>query len=376
MSIIKKENFDVAVIGGGFYGCMLALYLRKNFGKVLILEKEKDLLTKASYNNQARVHNGYHYPRSFITALRSHVNFAQFNTDFKKAIEDNFTMVYAIASNNSKVTSAQFKKFCNQVGSPIKPASEKIKNLFDQRLVEDVFTVEEVVYNAKILRRLLKDKLQKAGVKILYNTEVMKINKQKDASINISIKNNNYVTGKHVFNCTYSQINTVLNNSRLPLLPFKHEFTEMPLIKMPEELKNFGVTIMDGPFFSIMPFPDKKLHTLHHVRYTPRFVWSDLDNKPRGKKITLELLSLKQDSNFSFMLKDAQRYIPSLKGIKHLGSIWETKTLLIENEDNDRRPILYRKDYGIKNFHIVMGGKIDNIYDAIDEIKKQNPDFS
>ena len=76
------------------------------------------------------------------------------------------------------------------------------------------------------------------------------------------------------------------------------------------------------------------------------------------------------------MIKDAQRYIPSLKGIKHLGSIWETKTLLIENENNDRRPILYRKDYGMKNFHIVMGGKIDNIYDAIDEIKKQNPDFN
>lgn len=376
MTNSDKVNFDFVIIGGGFYGCMLALYLRKNFGKVLILEKEKDLLTKASYNNQARVHNGYHYPRSFITALRSHVNFAQFNKDFREAIEDNFTMVYAIASNNSKVTSEQFKKFCNQVGSPIKPASEKIKRLFDQRLIEDVFVVEEVVYNAGILRRILRNKLQKANVKILYNTEVIKINKQKDGTINIDTQDDNDITGKHVFNCTYSQINTVLKNSNLPFLPFKHEFTEMPLIKMPEELENFGVTIMDGPFFSIMPFPDKKLHTLHHVRYTPRFVWSDLDNKPRGKKITLELLSLKQDSHFSFMLKDAQRYIPSLKGIKHLGSIWETKTLLIENEDNDRRPILYRKDYGIKNFHIVMGGKIDNIYDAIDEIKKQNPDFS
>ncbi|MEK7451134.1 MAG: FAD-dependent oxidoreductase [Patescibacteria group bacterium] len=376
MSFIKKENFDVVVIGGGFYGCMLALYLRKNFSKVLILEKEKDLLTKASYNNQARVHNGYHYPRSFITALRSHVNFAQFNKDFKKAIEDNFTMVYAIASNNSKVTSSQFKKFCNQVGSPIKPAPEKIKRLFDQRLIEDVFVVEEVVYNAGTLRDLLKDKLQKNGVKSFYNTEVERISKQKDISIKIDTKSNNHITGKHVFNCTYSQINTLLNNSHLPFLPFKHEFTEMPLIKMPEELRKIGVTIMDGPFFSIMPFPDKKLHTLHHVRYTPRFVWLDLDNKPRGKKINLELSSLKQDSHFSFMIKDAQRYIPSLKGIKHLGSIWETKTLLIENENNDRRPILYRKDYGMKNFHIVMGGKIDNIYDAIDEIKKQNPDFN
>ncbi|MDO8621180.1 MAG: FAD-dependent oxidoreductase [Candidatus Levybacteria bacterium] len=375
MKFLDNKEFDVVIIGGGFYGCMLALFLRAHFDKVLIIEKEEDLLTKASYNNQARVHNGYHYPRSFITALRSHVNFAQFSANFKEAIEDNFTMAYAIASNNSKVTSSQFLKFCNQVGSPIKPAPEKIKRLFDQRLIEEVFAVEEVVYNARILRELLKDKLQKASVKISYNTEVTKISKQKDGNISIVTKNNNYITGKHVFNCTYSQINTVLNNSNLPFLPFKHEFTEMPLIRMPKELKNFGVTIMDGPFFSIMPFPDKKLHTLHHVRYTPRFAWSDLDNKRRGKK-RIELSSFKKDSHFAFMMKDAQRYIPSLKGLKHLGSIWETKTLLIENEDNDRRPILYRKDYGIKNFHIVMGGKIDNIYDAINEIKRQNPDFN
>ncbi len=375
MNILKKKNFDVVVIGGGFYGCMLALYLRKKFDKILILEKEKDLLTKASYSNQARVHNGYHYPRSFITALRSHVNFSQFIKDFKEAIKDNFTMVYAIASNNSKVTSAQFRKFCNQVGSPIKPAPERIRRLFNRRLIEDVFVVEEAVYNAGILRKLLKNKLQKAGVKILYNTEVAKINKQKDGSISISTKGDNGITGEHVFNCTYSQINTVLGHSDLPFLPFKHEFTEMPLIKMPEELKNFGVTIMDGPFFSLMPFPDKKLHTLHHVRYTPRFAWLDLSKQARDKK-RIELSSFKKDSHFPFMIKDAQRYIPSLKGLKSLGSIWETKTLLIENEANDRRPILYRKDYGIKNFHIVMGGKIDNIYDAIDEIKRQNPDFS
>ncbi len=96
MSNYKGNRFDVAVIGGGFYGCMLALYFKNIFRNVIILEKEPDLLLKASCNNQARIHNGYHYPRSFITALRSHINYGRFISDFKDCVEDNFQMIYAI----------------------------------------------------------------------------------------------------------------------------------------------------------------------------------------------------------------------------------------------------------------------------------------
>ena len=58
---------DVMVVGGGFYGCALALHLRRSFERVVIVEREDGLLRRASYNNQARLHNGYHYPRSFRT---------------------------------------------------------------------------------------------------------------------------------------------------------------------------------------------------------------------------------------------------------------------------------------------------------------------
>ncbi|MCI5632896.1 FAD-dependent oxidoreductase, partial [Helicobacter sp.] len=59
-------KYDCIVIGGGFYGCMLALELHQKFKKILILEKENDILTRASLINQARIHGGYHYPRSLV----------------------------------------------------------------------------------------------------------------------------------------------------------------------------------------------------------------------------------------------------------------------------------------------------------------------
>ncbi len=49
----------------------------------------------------------------------------------------------------------------------------------------------------------------------------------------------------------------------------------MALMKMPPALNELGITVMDGPFFSLMPFPARSLHTLSHVRYTPHFSWQD-----------------------------------------------------------------------------------------------------
>ena len=360
MSVSKEELFDVAIIGGGIYGCILALHFKKIYKRVILIEKEADLLLKASYNNQARIHNGYHYPRSLITALRSHINYKRFISDFKDCVVDNFQMIYAIASNNSKVTTYQFSKFCQQIGAPIIKAPKRIKDLFDDRLIDDAFLVEEAVFNAGKLRDILKKKFNSAKINTKYLTEATKVIKEEE-NIIIMLKNGQAVSSRLVFNCAYSNINTILHNSNLPKLPLKHEYTEMPLLELPPELKKFGITIMDGPFFSIMPFPDKKLHTLHHVRYTPLTSYVDIDKNHPSKNFI--------KSNAIFMIKDAQRYIPLLQDLQYKGSLYETKTLLIINESSDARPILFKKDYFMKNSHIVLGGKIDNIYDIVEKMR-------
>ena len=135
----------------------------------------------------------------------------------------------------------------------------------------------------------------------------------------------------------------------------------MPLIEIPQKLKNLAITILDGPFFSVMPFPPKKLHTLHHVRYTPHFSWTDDSKVPK----------LSRKSKFLYMIKDAERYIPAMRDAKYIDSIFEVKTVLQEAENSDKRPILYRQNFGMKNFHIIMGGKIDNIYDVISQISQK-----
>ena len=89
---------------GGLTGDRRREYLAGRFPRVLMCERGADLMRRASYANQARVHNGYHYPRSILTALRSRVNFPRFVEEFRPAVDSGLEKVYAIARRTSKVT--------------------------------------------------------------------------------------------------------------------------------------------------------------------------------------------------------------------------------------------------------------------------------
>ena len=76
-----KEKYDRIIIGAGFYGLYAALHCGKKREKVLVLECDREPFQRATYINQARVHQGYHYPRSLSTAMKSAGYFERFNLD-------------------------------------------------------------------------------------------------------------------------------------------------------------------------------------------------------------------------------------------------------------------------------------------------------
>jgi hypothetical protein len=168
-----------------------------------------------------------------------------------------------------------------------------------------------------------------------------------------------------VFNCAYSQINVTNDASRFPRIPLKHELAEICLVEVPEELQGRGVTVMCGPFFSCMPFPPLGLHALSHVRYTPHFHWSDADSASDAHAIFDAAV---KKTAYQHMIRDIRRYMPMMDKCKYQGSLWEVKTVLPRSEIDDSRPILFKPHHGIRNHHVVMGAKIDNIYDAVEEI--------
>lgn len=372
--IDRKTKVDAVVIGGGFYGASIAIYLAKKRGlpKVILIEKEEKLLTRASYNNQARVHNGYHYPRSFTTAFRSRCNLPRFVQDWPQAVKQDFTKIYAIAKNNSKVTAKQFERFCNKIGAFIAPAPDDIKTLFNRQLIEDVFLVQEYAFDTTKLAEWAVNELHEAGVDVFYSTKALSIShNENDNGLLITVKQGNQpvysIASRYVFNCTYSGLNQLKGKFSGTETGLKHEVTEMALMKLPDELSNLGITVMDGPFFSIMPFPARGLHTLSHVRYTPHFSWID----KQGSDPYNILSQYERATRVDRMVRDTQRYIPAIGEAKYIDSLFEVKTILIKNDTDDGRPILFEKNNELEGLYSILGGKIDNIYDVFEKLETE-----
>jgi glycine/D-amino acid oxidase-like deaminating enzyme len=361
---------DAVIVGGGFYGAAIAIYLAKRRGlkRIVLVEREAALLTRASYNNQARVHNGYHYPRSFTTAHRSRVNLPKFVRDWPDAVTQDFAKLYAIARRNSKVTAKQFERFCREIGARIKPAEPALRELFEPRLIENVFLVEEYAFDASKLASWAERELDEYGIQVRCGLRVTGISHRSDGALSVAAQsqpgNGESISCRYVLNCTYSGLNQFGGDFPGTQTGLKQEITEIALMQVPPALHGLGITVMDGPFFSMMPFPALGLHTLSHVRYTPHLHWNDQKGIDPYEKLNLHQRATRVDR----MVRDAGRYLPALLEAKHVDSLFEVKTILLKNEGDDGRPILFEKHPGLPGCYSILGGKIDNIYDVFEKL--------
>ena len=361
---------DAVIIGGGFYGAAIAIYLGKQRGlkNIELVECGPALLRRASYNNKARVHNGYHYPRSFTTAYRSQVNLPKFVRDWPDAVKQDFTKLYAIARRNSKVTAKQFERFCWEIGARIQQAGPALRALFEPLLIEDVFLVEEYAFDATKLASWAERELKECGVQLRFETRATAISNGPNETLQVTVQPDRgaeeLISCRYVFNCTYSGLNQFKGDFPGTRTGLKQEITEMALMQAPPALQGLGITVMDGPFFSMMPFPARGLHTLSHVRYTPHFHWNDeLGIDPYQK-----LKQYERATRVDRMVRDVGRYLPAVLDAKYVDSLFEVKTILVKNEADDGRPILFEKHPELPGCYSVLGGKIDNIYDVLEKL--------
>lgn len=365
-----SKLYDAIIIGGGFYGAAISIYLASQRGlkRILLVEREPRLLMRASYNNQARVHNGYHYPRSFTTGYRSRVNLPRFVLDWPEVVKQDFIKLYAIARRNSKVTGKQFERFCKEIGASIRPAEPSLRALFEPRLIEDVFLVEEYAFDSTKLAAWARSELQNSRVQVRLETRVTAISRGPGNSLQVLMQRRDddeeQAHCKYLFNCTYSGLNQFKGDFPGTRTHLKHEITEMALMQMPPVLRNMGITVMDGPFFSIMPFPARELHTLSHVRYTPHLSWKD---EP-GIDPYWKMAHYHRETRAEHMVRDVSRYVSAVHQATQVDSLFEVKTVLFKNEGDDGRPILFEKHPELPGCYSVLGGKIDNIYDVLEKL--------
>lgn len=358
--------YDVLIIGGGIYGLYCANFLSKRNKRVLLIDIDNSLFSRASYVNQARLHNGYHYPRSYETANIAQSYYDKFKTDFRVCINDVWEHIYAVSTYDSLTTDMDFINFCNRVNIPLSPINPS--KYFINNTVNSAYKVEECAFDYK---KLCKHLIENNKFDIHCNTSIKSVKQQSDKYV-LSLSNNQIIECECIINTTYASINQINKLFGYSFIDMKYELCEMILCESPNNLKDKGITIVDGHYFSIMPFGLQNHHSLYSVEHSvhetswdnlPKFSCQHARNTCSPNQLNnCNMCYAKPLTAFSKMYKLTKQYLID-SNIKYLNSIYTVKVVSKHAEQSDARLVSIEEHNKSPRFLSFFSGKISSIYE-------------
>jgi hypothetical protein len=99
----------IKIIGAGYYGLSIGLGLKNAGHKIEIHELRSDIMQGASGNIPARLHAGFHYPRSYETRAACRAHNAEFMARYGDLTDSIPVNIYAIAADTSMVDYPQYQ---------------------------------------------------------------------------------------------------------------------------------------------------------------------------------------------------------------------------------------------------------------------------
>ncbi len=361
--------YDRIIIGGGLFGLYSAFKSAEKGLHVLLLEKEKDLFLRASHINQARIHCGMHYLRAADTAKMCAKYYYRFVKDHQECINNSFKAIYANSTNNSLVTDSHFKTILESLGIPFQYI--ETPPFLNNSSVSVCAEVAESSFDSQLLLlHYLKGIKKYQSLVDIHRGEPVDDVRLQDG---IAIVNNAYKSA-YILNCTYASLNNViglikdLNNTNFYKL--RYELCEIVLCSVDESIKEVGLTIMDGPFFSIMPFGKGNYHSLTSVGHTPLYSSDELIPRfPCQNKNCLpqnlglcEICKNRPSSSFAKMKGTFSMYLND-NLIQYVDSLYTIKPILKSSEFNDSRPTVITQHMDSPQIYSVLSGKISSIYE-------------
>lgn len=133
---MKEYSETTGIIGAGWYGAAIALYLKeKNYTPTLI-DQQDDILKGTSGTFSVRLHAGPHYPRSLETRKACHRGFSQLHAYYPEIIHEHEYAIYGLGKIDAngkppKIDRETFKSVCQEFGDGVEiiPKEWGYKNL-------------------------------------------------------------------------------------------------------------------------------------------------------------------------------------------------------------------------------------------------------
>ena len=370
------ERFDFVVVGGGIFGCYAALHLAGRGAKVAILEKEARLFQKASLVNQARLHSGYHYPRSVATAAMSDEHKTRFTEEHRSFVNHTFEQFYAIDRYGSFTDGLQFERFCAYLDIPCERVTDH--PLFNFERLEALYRTEEHSFDPVLLGNFYREKVESTtGITVFKNAQLLNAKPDGNAwNIDLQLETFNLnLETSTVINATYAASNAVNRLFGANDLDIIHEISEIAFVSSPQ-FRQRGLTVMDGPFGSIMPYGLSGLLSLSSVAYThhklsfdalPTFNCQIPEIDPRCRPEAPGICTecpRRPVTNAPKMLAQMQQYFADTVQFEHLFSYYTIKSKLKASHIDDGRPTEISLLRESPRFYCLFAGKINSIYEV------------
>ena len=327
----------IAIIGSGFFGLTLGLFLSKKH-EVHIFEKEKKVLNGASSANQFRFHLGYHYPRSQKTVTEINKSKNLFTDYFGRKIFQK-TLNYYLIANESKVNFKRYKKFLKKN----KLYNKILNNFISSKIINKTILTNEKILNYFSFKKLILKKIKYSKLRLRLNSEFKKS----------YLKNYD-----KVILTTYANNNKILKKIGIKRLDnFKFELVEKIVIKLPKKFHNKSFVVIDGKFVCVDPYLGTKYHLLSDVKLSKleTIVGKFPVFKNKNKKfLNKGIIKNKRISRFEDFIERSSIYLPFLKKAKYVGSMFVVRTIKKNKESTDERTSLI-KNHSNKIISILSG---------------------
>lgn len=320
---------SVGIIGGGIFGVSCAEELGKRF-EVTVFEKADAILRGASYGNQNRFHYGYHYPRSLLTGRECLDSLEDFRSSYGSALLSDFENYYCIANKLSKTTPEDYIAFCSELSLPYE-TSWPSTNYLDRGKISLSIRVPEPIFDVSLLRSCAIGRLDALDtVKLRLRTLVTDGRISPDGKKVLRFQENGEAPKEmefdYIINCTYGNLNEICGLFGFEQRTFQYELVELPVILLPVG-KRLGITVMDGPFCSILPFGKSDYTLLYHASK------SVLDTRISRTCRFNDCF----DSDWQGIIESSSRFMPILSKAGYLRSILVKRVVDPAAEKDDAR---------------------------------------
>lgn len=352
---------QILIIGGGIFGLTAAIVLGEAGLQVTLIEREKDVMLGASLVNQNRIHFGYHYPRSKATCLESLEGLQTFKEYYGESIHTDFKKYYAIAKKDSHLDAAGFYKFCSDLNLSLEEAYPG-ENILNRELIEACWLTNEPIFDYNKLKQVAIYRIARnKNISVIRNVKPVSVRETATKQKQVELSNGITLACDTIVNATYAGMSEIVHLLGKKSIPAKYQLCLMPILEALEPITPLGITIMDGPFCSLMPKGvSKSQFILYHVKH------SVIQTHIGDENIEWEAIS---DFPDLAIIEQSKRFFPVLDHMKLCDSWITTRIVLPEQEVDDARPT-FILDHENRIFSL-FSGKVTTCVSVAKELLKK-----